>query len=41
MSRTRNRIKRVFTRNSEKHPSRADLTVLVAHNDDPTGAAVA
>lgn len=22
---------------SEGHPSRADLTVLVAHNDDPTG----
>ena len=22
---------------SEGHPSRRDLTVLVAHNDDPTG----
>ena len=24
-------------RPSEKHPGRGDLTILVAHNDDPTG----
>ena len=30
----------VFSLNSEHHPSRADLSILVEHNNDPTGMRV-
>jgi DNA-directed RNA polymerases I, II, and III subunit RPABC1 len=38
LDQTLDQFKEIFgDRPSEKRPSRGDLTILVAHNDDPTG----
>ncbi len=38
LSQTLEQFKEQFgDRPSERHPSRAELSILVAHNDDPTG----
>lgn len=39
LDQTLDEFKEMFgDRPSERKPARSDLTILVAHNDDPTGA---